>query len=165
MPLPLHSSDASVQLSEAERLRAFGDLLGEALRRSRRQGGLPEIASGRECSKATSRAGKKKVPSSIPSEVHDLRSRIIRLLESHGALAPGFLGRHLERSHAPVYHTLRRLVADGVVETRGNTRGLRYRLRDGWREALAQTAKIRATNEALISDEEANPHLRGQLIH
>jgi hypothetical protein len=133
--------DIGAQPTEAERLAAFGRVLGGALQ-AWRWAGRPLAPNVRaEKSGSSPRSAQK----------NDLVSRITEVLAAHGPQAPGTLEQFVGRSHAPVYKALGWLLHASVIEAWGQTKGRRYALRDGWRSALAEALKAVPDQEAFLS--------------
>jgi len=114
------------------------------------QGGpakVPPLATATGAGEKARSRTKKAEEGAVSAIPQDLRSRIVAELETHGEVAPGALKRRMGLSHAPVYRALQILMADGVVEVRGKTRGLRYRLTNDWKAAFDRVPSSSRTSK------------------
>lgn len=133
-PVP-RSSIAINAPSSSERLEMFGRLLGAAWPVWRRKG---RPHAGDQLGKK--QGGRPARPRKPMSRVEDLRVQIADVLNRFGPQSPHALEILVRRSHRPVYNALKGLIQSGVVAASGSTRGRRYAVLPGWREALIATS-------------------------
>jgi DNA-binding Lrp family transcriptional regulator len=110
------------QLSEAEVIRRIGGILATALLRS----GCPR--------RHLSKSGRAPVASAQVNQASLLRDeterQIVSFLQCAGPTSPSIIGRTLGFPQRVVTRRLTRLRATGVCEAAGETRAVRYRVRD-----------------------------------